>query len=227
MNGIVWPSGYQPSSESVTAQGSREYGGEQSVDTLIQDAFVLRQIRFGVATENNFANRRKSIDSGSDSRYGDASGQVRRVPVDAGTDTGKRHRGDIVARCEFDATAIARREENGFVARPAVPDGAHGVNDVTRREAIRPGQLGLPGSAAPEQHAFAQQLGTRSAVNRSVYSSTAEQRRIGGVDDRIDRERRNVAQIARRVAAITCPRASRGSAIAHRPATSYASSGGT
>ena len=46
---------------------------------------------------------------------------------------------------------------------------------------------------AAELDAFGQKFASRSTVNRAVDASAAQQRAVGGIDDGVDGERRDVA----------------------------------
>jgi len=54
------------------------------------------------------------------------------------------------------------------------------------------GELGIARLAATQPSALGQQLGTGGAMNRAVDAPAAEQRRVGGVDDRINPQRGDV-----------------------------------
>jgi hypothetical protein len=54
------------------------------------------------------------------------------------------------------------------------------------------GDLRVAGLAAAKQPAFRNEVGTRSAMDRSVDAASSEQRTVGCVDDDIDIELRDV-----------------------------------
>jgi hypothetical protein len=60
------------------------------------------------------------------------------------------------------------------------------------RQPIAARDLGVAGGATAERAAFGEQVGARGAMNRAVDATATEQRGIGGVDDRINGERRDV-----------------------------------
>src|SRR5581483_8663100 len=74
----------------------------------------------------------------------------------------------------------------------AAPDRPHGVDDDPRGQPEPWRRLRLSGLAPTEQSAGMDQLGPRGAVDRAVDAASAQQRGIGGVDDRVYGERRDV-----------------------------------
>jgi hypothetical protein len=67
------------------------------------------------------------------------------------------------------------------------------VDDITRRQAVARGDLGVAGGAAAQRSTFRQQTRPGRAVNRTVHTAAAQQRFIGRVDDGIHLHLRNVA----------------------------------
>jgi hypothetical protein len=66
------------------------------------------------------------------------------------------------------------------------------MNDVLGRKIVAAGDPRFAGRASAELAAFLQESGAGRVVNRSIYPAAAEQRRIRGVHDCIDVERRDV-----------------------------------
>lgn len=93
---------------------------------------------------------------------------------------------------ELQGTGIARSERGSFTVAAAVPDRADGMNHITRGQPVTSGDLGVAGVTAAEDAAFGEQFRTGSTMDRTVDAAAAEQRCIGGVDDRIDGERGDV-----------------------------------
>jgi hypothetical protein len=60
------------------------------------------------------------------------------------------------------------------------------MDDMTRRQTVPPGNLGIAGFATAELTTFGEQFGPGGPVNRTVNATAAEQRRIRGVDDRVN-----------------------------------------
>jgi hypothetical protein len=93
---------------------------------------------------------------------------------------------------EFDRADVARRQRLIFALASAVPHGSDGMNDMPRRQAVAFGDFGAAGLAAIERAAFGQQFGSRRAMDRTIDAATAEQRRVGGVDDGVNAQRRDI-----------------------------------
>ena len=68
----------------------------------------------------------------------------------------------------------------------AVPDRADGVDDPARGQPVALRRLGLARSAASERAALVEQLRARRAMDGAVDAAAAQQRRVRGVDDRVD-----------------------------------------
>src|SRR5258708_39538539 len=79
----------------------------------------------------------------------DLGGELHGIAVDAAADGGKSDRADPVRERELQAPPVTGSEELRLTARPAVPDGADGVDYVFRRQAIAAGDLRIARGAAP------------------------------------------------------------------------------
>ena len=66
------------------------------------------------------------------------------------------------------------------------------VDHVLGQQPITSGDLGVTGLAAAERTTFGQQFRPGRIVDRAVNPAAAKQRRIGGVDDGIDPQRRDI-----------------------------------
>jgi hypothetical protein len=97
-----------------------------------------------------------------------------------------------MALAEFDRADIAGRQRLIFAPAFAVPYRADGMNDMPRRQMITPRDFRAAGLAATERAAFGQQLRPRRAMDRTIDTATAEQRRIRGVDDGVNAQGRDV-----------------------------------
>src|SRR6266581_2888775 len=93
----------------------------------------------------------------------DPGGAFHGIPVNAATDGGKGDGADAVRESELEAAPVAGSEQLRLAARPAVPDGADGVDHVLRRQQIAAGDLRVAGGAAAERSALAQQFRPRGA----------------------------------------------------------------
>ena len=72
-----------------------------------------------------------------------------------------------------------------FVVFAVVPYRSDGMDNVVGGEIVAPGDLGVACGTAVEGKAFGQEFGTGGSVDGAVNASAAEQRRIGGIDDRV------------------------------------------
>jgi hypothetical protein len=93
---------------------------------------------------------------------------------------------------EFDRAGVARRQRLIFALAPVVPHRPYGMNYMPRRQTVTFGDFGVAGLAAMERAAFGQQFGPGRAMDRTIDAATAEQRRVGGVDDGVNAQRRDV-----------------------------------
>ena len=93
---------------------------------------------------------------------------------------------------ELNGAAIAGGEQFILAFTAAVPYRADGMDDMLRRQSIAAGDFGLAGRAAIERAAFGKQFGPGAAVDRAIDAAPAKQRRIRGVDNRVNAERGDV-----------------------------------
>jgi hypothetical protein len=63
---------------------------------------------------------------------------------------------------------------------------------MPRRQTISSGDFGIAGRAAVERAAFGQQFGPGRAVDRAIDAAATEQGRIGGVDDGVNAQARDI-----------------------------------
>ena len=74
----------------------------------------------------------------------------------------------------------------------AVPHGAHGVDHIFARQAVRAGNLGLASPAAAQRPALLEQLRPRRTVDAAIHAASAQQRFLRRVDDGIYAHFRNI-----------------------------------
>jgi hypothetical protein len=74
----------------------------------------------------------------------------------------------------------------------AIPNWHDGMDHMPRQQAISLGDLRIASLAAAELAAFGQQLRTGRIVDCTINTAATKQRRIGGVDDGVNAQRRNV-----------------------------------
>ena len=111
---------------------------------------------------------------------------VERVAVDPRRDRGEGDRADAEFVRPRQRLAVARREQLGLAESAAAPHRADRVDHPARGQP-EPGRgLRLAGPATAQPAAVLDELRPGRTVDRSVDTSTAEQRRVGGVDDGVD-----------------------------------------
>lgn len=75
-----------------------------------------------------------------------------------------------------------------------MPYGTDRMNDISSWKTIRAGDAGFSSEATVELSTLTEQFRSRRPVDGSVNTSAAEQRRVGGVDDRVDALVRDVPE---------------------------------
>ena len=145
------------------------------------------------AHERHFFDVRAGGEARAYCRDGDGRGARQRKAVGAGADRREGHGLQAMLRCDFQRARVAGAEQRVFVAGAAAPHRTHGVDDVARRQPVAGGDPGIAGGAAAQGAAFVEQAGPGGAVDGAVDPAAAEQRSVGGVDDRVHGERGEIA----------------------------------
>ena len=114
------------------------------------------------------------------------------IAKNAGGDQRKCHRLTAVLLRQRKAGAIAGGELFPLTVLTAVPHGAHGVDHIFARQAVRAGDLGLASPAAAQRPALLEQLRPRRTVDAAVHAVSAQQGFLGRVDDGVYAHFRNV-----------------------------------
>src|SRR6266851_3365547 len=122
----------------------------------------------------------------------DFGGLIDRKPIGAATDRGKSNRTNSVRSRQIETVPITRRQQVRLSAAAALPHRTHSVNHIFCGKAIAASEPSLTGRAAADLAAFLQELGAGSAMNRAIDSAAAEEGGVRGVDDRVNRELRDV-----------------------------------
>ena len=116
------------------------------------------------------------------------------IAVDAGArwpGTRPTRRAELVG--DLEAAPVARRQQLGLAVRRRRCQTGPTVWMTQRAGSPKPGvALASPVAQPPERPALVEQLGPGGPVDGSVDPAAAEQRRVGGVDDGVDGERRDV-----------------------------------
>jgi hypothetical protein len=88
-------------------------------------------------------------------------------------------------RRQEQASSIAAGQQIRFFIIPTLPDWPNGMDDVLSRQLVATGKTSFPGRTAAQCPALVEKFWSGSVVDRSIYSSAAEQRRISRIDDGI------------------------------------------
>src|SRR5262249_21760980 len=117
---------------------------------------------------------------------------LERIGIGAATDGWKCDALQAVLDGERKARAVARGEQLRLAAPAAVPYRSHGMDYVLCRHPEDLRDPGLPGRASAQRPAFFEQLRPGRAVDRAVHAAAAEQGRVRGVDDGVERQRHDI-----------------------------------
>jgi hypothetical protein len=148
---------------------------------------------FGEAAEDGARRRRAQLRQGLGDRGDrDLGGSIGGEPINASRYRGKSDSGEAMLSGKLERAAIAGCEQDRLAGAAAAPDRPNGMNDVTGLQVETGRDLGLARRAAAEPKAGRQQLRPGGAVDGALDAAAAGELRIGGVDDRIDIERRDV-----------------------------------
>ena len=107
------------------------------------------------------------------------------VAVHATADRRKGNTVNIIFISQLHAALVTAFEQVGLFFVAAVPHRPDRVDHVFRRQPVAAGNPGVAGGAAIQCSAFGQQFGTGCAVNGAIDTAAAEQRIVGGIDDRV------------------------------------------
>jgi hypothetical protein len=130
---------------------------------------------FGEAAEDNAPDPRRRHQRIRRHGYRDVSRAIGGETVDAGGNRGEGDRSNAMSLAEFDGAAIARRQGLVFALAPTVPDRAHGMDHMPRRQPIPLGDLGIAGRTAMERAAFGQKLRPGRAMDRAIDTAPTKQ----------------------------------------------------
>src|SRR3989338_3275952 len=161
--------------------------------SCIGEFLIDGEIAGGEAAEAHLADRTELLQRRFDGFNRDPGGRFHRIAVDAGADARERNGMRAVIGGKPQQIAVAGSQQLRLALRTAAPHRPDRVDHESRRQAIAFGELRLARLAAAQQAAFLQQLRAGGAVDRPVHAPAAEQRGVGGIDDRIDLKRGDVA----------------------------------
>jgi hypothetical protein len=131
---------------------------------------------------------RVSFGGGSAFADCDLDSVLERETICAATDRRKRDRANAMLSGERKTCAITRREKVGLSMSAIPVHRADSVNHVACRETIATRNPCFASRATTERATFSKKLRPCGAMNRTVHTASAEQRRVSGIYDRIDIE---------------------------------------
>lgn len=125
-------------------------------------------------------------------RYGNCGGGLDGKAVGARRDGGKGNGGEIVLLSQQHAATIGASQKAGLTVTASSPDRPHSMHDIPGLEVVAPCQPRLAGWTAANAAAGGEQVRSGGPMNGPVDAATAKQRRIGGIDDGVHIQRRDV-----------------------------------
>lgn len=131
----------------------------------------------------------------ADSSDRDLRRLVLRKTVNAGRDCRKCDVAKTPCLRNRETRAIAAAQYRAFAGNAAPPNRPDGMDYMSGGQHVAAGQPGFSRRTAPERAAFGQKPRSGCAVDRTIDAATSEQRGIGGIDDRIDRQARDIAAL--------------------------------
>ncbi len=146
----------------------------------------------GKAAEHHACHLSRGSQRFGDGRNRDAGCTIGRKTIDAGGNGGKGDRRQRVGLTQFERAAIAGSEQLIFAGVAAMPDRSDGMNHMLGRQPISFGDLGVAGGTTMQCAAFGKQFGAGGTMDSAIDAAAAEQRRIGGVDDGVNAQCRDI-----------------------------------
>jgi hypothetical protein len=124
---------------------------------------------------------------------GDLRGVAQRIAVCAATDRRKCDAAKLMGAGQLETMAVTRREQFAFAICAAVPNRTHCVDNVFCGQAVAARDFRVAGRATAQRAALREQLRPGRAMDRAIDSTTAEQRGVGRIHNRVDLELRDVS----------------------------------
>jgi len=150
-----------------------------------QQALVDLEHVSGEATEYDFLEG-SAVRRAADGLNGDAGGGFGGVSKYASTDGGERYAGRAARLRQFKGAAVAGREQVRLVVIAAAPDWTDGVDDDFGGQAKGGRNFGVAGLAPAELATRRHHFRTRRPQYRARHAARADERWVGGVDDRVN-----------------------------------------
>ena len=144
------------------------------------------------ATEDHARQRRRCGQRIGDGCDRDSGCAISRETVDASGNRRECDRGQAIRLTQLQRAAIAGGEQFVLALPAAVPNRSNGMDHVLGLQPITSGDFGVAGVAAVQCAAFGKQFGPRGPMDRAIDAAPAKERRIGGVDDGINAQCRDI-----------------------------------
>jgi len=123
---------------------------------------------------------------------GDGRGEFERKRIGARADGRKGNGADSVRDRKLERPSIAGCEQLWLTPSAVSSNRSHGVNDIACRQLKAGCYFGVARGAAAQRSTRFEQFGAGCVVNRAIDPTAPEQGGVGGVDDRIDLEGRDI-----------------------------------
>ena len=154
---------------------------------------MARRLLREAAEDHPVEGGRLALDVAGDGAHRDLRRRVGRIAVDAGRDRRKGDGPEAVLAGEVERGGVGRRQELRLAGAAALPARPDGVDDVARRQVVAAGDARIARRAAADPLALLLELGPGGAMDGPVDAAAAEKALIGGVDDGVGLEPRDVA----------------------------------
>ena len=149
---------------------------------------VDREIVLGETAEHDGVDGVVTSESGSNSGYGERRRTFDGIAVHPGADGWKRDGVQSVRDYKLDRATIAGHQQLRLAVHSAAPDWSDRMDDVPCLQPVAARHLRVTRGASAQPTAFLLQLRPCGAMYRAIHSTAPEQRRVRGVDDRVNVE---------------------------------------
>ena len=132
----------------------------------------------------------RCLQHGPDRDMGGARGGK---PVDAGRDGGEGNRTQIMACSKVQRAPVTAGKRRILALLAAAPDGTDHMDHTFRGEIVTLCDPGLARRARAKRRAFRRQFRPRRSVNCAAHAAAGREVAIGGIDNGVNLQRRNVS----------------------------------
>jgi hypothetical protein len=159
---------------------------------FLDQVLIDRQIKSGETAKDNFTTGCRFGERLADLTDCDLGGKLYRITENAGADAGESDAVNIIFDRDFKRTPITGCQQFGFIVVASAPNGAYRMDDEPGGKTVAFSQFSIAGMTAVQLPAFPQKLGSRGTMNSAIDTPAAQEAGIGGINDRIDRERSDI-----------------------------------